>query len=552
METLIENTHKDILELLRKRLNDFQDGYRQNVAILGEELIGKTTLLKKFLDGFQAREARGPRGTSEAQDTLPVYVEVLPLEYNLFLKRCLNSLLFNYLRNIQLLSSREQLDILVKRTKEVLPQTACSSELLLKKIDKERPEKLFSALFDIIETFSSESGRKVVIVFDEFHNLRNLGYEGICADLGKRIMLQKNSLFIFSSSQKSQAKEILVNDLSLLFGNFETHELDGLKGTGNEKIIDNVFGAIEVSKEIKDFLIYFTGNHPFYIKIISEDAALACKASGKKELEIPVLIKVLEKLLFQEWGVFNLRFTMRIALLNSTRSKNDFLYLLDSIALGKNRLKDLTQHLRQKRSNVLQKCHKLTESGILSRNGSFYIINDRLLSFWLKFSHSEKLNSLSHDLSEQLAHFRSQIHNQIEGFIQVSRKPLVERMMEVFNQFEGDEIHLDRKKFQLEAFKELKMLTFSNSNLKIGIFGKTQDNMWIAAVKEDGITEHDVSEFISMASSFKHKGINKILISLGDIDRNARLLAKESSISTWDIESVNNLFDIYGKPRIIR
>ncbi|MFA5038756.1 MAG: ATP-binding protein [Candidatus Omnitrophota bacterium] len=540
MENVIINMRKDVLDLLHKRLQDFQDGYRQNVALLGEELIGKTTLLKKFLDGFQAPQ------------TIPVYVEILPLEYPLFIKRCLNSLLFNYLKSVQLLSSRENLDILVKRTREPLPQTALAAELLLKKIDKERPEKIFAELFDLIELFSAEAARKIVIVFDEFHHLKTLGYDGICRDLGKRIMLQKNTLFIFASSQKGQAKEILINDLSLLFGNFETQELETLQGNGSEQIVGKTFGDIFVSRDLLNFLIHFTGNHPFYLKIISQEAALACRAGRKEILDRQTLIQTLEKLLFHEWGVFHLRFTMRLALLNAGRSKNDFLYLLDAIALGKNRLKDLTTHLRQQRSSLLQKCHKLIELGLLSKNGSFYIINDRLLSFWLKFAHAEKLNSLSHDFSEQIAHFHTQIHRELEGFIQVSQKPIADRMMEIFNQFEGDEIQFGRKKFQLDAFKELKLISFEQSNLRVGIFGKTQGNFWITAIKEDGITEHDVTEFISMAKSFKQKSVQKILIGLGDIDRNARLLAKESSISTWDIENLNNLFDIYGKPRIIR
>lgn len=540
MDNVILHMRKDVLELLQKRLLDFQEGYRQNVALLGEELIGKTTILKKFLDGFQA------------PSTIPVYVEILPQEFPLFVKRCLNSLLFNYLKSRQLLSSRENLDILVKRVHEPLPQTALAAEMLLKKMEKERPEKLFSELFDLIELFSAEAERKIVIVFDEFHHLKTLGYEGICRDLGKRIMLQKNSLFIFASSHKTQAKEILVNDLSLLFGNFETQELDGMKGTESGKVIFKVFGDIFVSKDLVNFLIYFTGGHPFYLKIVSEEAALACRALRKEALDIQTLIQTLEKLLFHEWGVFHLKFTLRLAQFTAGRAKNDVLYLLDGVALGKNRLKDMTAYLRQPRVQVIQKCHKLTEAGILSKNGSFYCLNDRLMSFWLKYAHAEKLNSLSHDFSEQIAHFQTQIHKEIDSFIQVSQKSVGDRMMDIFNQFEGDEIQFGRKKFQLEAFKELKMISFDQSSLRIGILGKTQGNFWIAAIKEEGITEHDVNEFISMARSFKQKSVQKILIGLGDIDRNARLLAKESSISTWDLENLNSLFDIYGKPRIIR
>lgn len=540
MENVTASLRKEVLDLLHKRLSDFRDGYRQNVAILGEELIGKTTVLKKFLDGFKE------------EGIVPVYVEIFPHEYSLFLKRCLNSLLFNYLKGTQLLSSRETLDILVKRSRDLLPQTAAASESFLKKIDKDRPERLFSELFDILELFATESQRLVVIVFDEFHHLKKLGYDDICGDLGKRIMLQKNTLFIFSSSHKTVAKDILHSDLSLLFGNFETLELESFTRPGSEQIIAKIFGEIEISKDLMDFLIHFTGGHPFYLKILSEEAAVACRATREKALSTDILIRTLEKLLFHDWGVFNLRFTMRLALLTLGRNKNDFSYLLDAIALGKNRLKDLASHLRQQRSQIIQKCNRLIDLGILAKNGSFYIISDRLLAFWLKFAHAEKLNSLSHDLTEQIAHFHNQIQSEIDAFLNVSKKSIADRICEVFNQFEGDEVLIDRKKFQLNAFKELKLITFENSNLRVGIFGKTQDNLWIAAIKEEGINEHDVTEFIAMVKSFKQKKVNKIIIGLGEIDRNAKLLAKESRIATWGIENINNLLEVYGKPRIIK
>ena len=209
-------------------------------------------------------------------------------------------------------------------------------------------------------------------------------------------------------------------------------------------------------------------------------------------------------------------------------------------------------YLRKPRTELIQKLNRLIELNILSKNGSFYGINDRLMSFWLKVVHFEKLNSLSPDYAEQALNFRSKIHVEIEEFITTSKKNISDRMLELFNLFEGDDVQLDRKKFRLSTFKELKMITFNDSNLKIGIFAKAQDSLWLAAIKEEGISENDVNEFLLSLKKFKHKMINKVIIGLGDIDRNARLLAKESHILTWDLSSINNLFDLYGKPRIIK
>lgn len=531
---------QDSLDILHKRVHDFKEGYRQNIAIVGDELTGKTTLIKHFLDNLCDEKL------------IPVYVEVIPFEFSLFLKRFINSLVFNFLKSLQLVSSRENLDILIKRAKHPLPQTSLLIEHFLAKLEKEKPEILFKELFTILETFSSETKKRCLIIFDEFHNLKKLGSKNICQELGKKIMFEKNTLFIFLSSAKQQAKEILSNDLSLLFGNFETIELAMFTPPMCEHLIKYTFGDIAVSKEFINFLVNFTGGHPFYLKTICEEAASQCEAQQNLSLNKDTLSIALENLFFNEWGIFNLKFTSYLSQLASNRNKNEFIYLLDAIAIGKNRLKDIVSCLKRQRPELSLKLNRLIELGIVAKNGSFYCINDRLMSFWLKFVHFEKLNSLSPDYREQASHFRSMINAEIEEFITSSRKNVADRMIELFNQFEGDDIQLDRKKFHLSTFKELKIISFDDTNLKIGIFAKAHDSLWLAAIKEDGIKEHDVNEFLATSKKFKHKIINKVIISLGDIDRNAKLLAKESRIMTWDIASLNNLFDLFGKPRIIR
>ncbi len=100
--------------------------------------------------------------------------------------------------------------------------------------------------------------------------------------------------------------------------------------------------------------------------------------------------------------------------------------------------------------------------------------------------------------------------------------------------------------------KELKIINFDESALKVGIFGKSREGFWLAAIKEDGLNEHDVNEFLQLSRKLKNKTITKIMISLGDIERNARLLAKESRVMTLDTACINRLFDLYSRPRIIK
>lgn len=40
------------LEILEKRIRALKDGYRQNIAFIGDELLGKTSIIFSFLNKF--------------------------------------------------------------------------------------------------------------------------------------------------------------------------------------------------------------------------------------------------------------------------------------------------------------------------------------------------------------------------------------------------------------------------------------------------------------------------------------------------------------------
>ncbi len=405
MESMQFFSNDEVLQALKKRTDDFKEGYRQNIAILSDELMGKTTLLKCFMNGLSCEKL------------IPIYTEVIPFEFSLFLKRFVNSLLYNYLKSSQLISSRENIGSLIKRIKETLPQTAGLIEVLMAKLEKEKPETLLKDLFLIKESFALESKKQCIIIFDEFQNLKKLGVKNIFQELGKKIMFEKNTLFIFTSSFKNEARQILSADLSLLFGNFETLELEFLNPAKCQLLAMEILGGITIPKEYLNFLINFTGGHPFYLKTICEEASKECRANLRDFLDKETLTSALERLLFNEWGIFNLRFSSFLSELTSIRNKNDFAYLLEAIAIGKNKIRDISSSLRRQKSEISLRLNRLIELGIISKNGSFYAIRDRLYSFWLKFVHFEKINSLEPDYWQQACHFKARIEDLIKEFV---------------------------------------------------------------------------------------------------------------------------------------
>jgi hypothetical protein len=532
-------TREEILKTLAKRTCDHGQGFRQNIALLGEELSGKTTLLRSLL--IQAP----PQGIT------PIYVELVAFEFPLFAKRLLNNLLYNHLRRSQLISTRESLDNLAQRAASTLPQTSRAIQDILEHLGKERPEHILKAIFDALGLFMRESQQRCCVILDEFHHLKSLGNKDLCRTLGQIIMFQKDILFIFASSSRQEAKDILTNDLSLLFGNFETIELNTLNSSECETIIRASLGTVSIEANLIKFLVHFTGGQPFPLRLIADEAALICLSRGEAHCSKTILLDTLERLMFHDWGVFHMKFMTHLSLATQGRNKNELIYLLDAIAAGHNRLKDLTQHMAHSRAEIAQKLNRLVTLDVLSKNGSFYVINDRLMSFWLRYVHAEKLHSLTPDHSEQVLHFRVNLDAEIARFIETSQQDISQRVLELFQRFEGDEITLERKRLHLTSFKELRLLRFEGSDLTCGIFGRAHDDVWLAAAKPSGIEEKDVTALLKEAHKLKHKTIHKILVGLGGFERNARLLAQESKIATWETGHINNLLDLFGQPRII-
>jgi hypothetical protein len=87
--------------------------------------------------------------------------------------------------------------------------------------------------------------------------------------------------------------------------------------------------------------------------------------------------------------------------------------------------------------------------------------------------------------------------------------------------------------------------------LKEGLIGRSNDSLWIMGFKHDLLTENDITEFVKECRKYRHKQQRKIIIAFQDIDTNARLRALEEKILTWDLNSLNQILDLFSKPRVI-
>lgn len=520
---------KQYLDILEKRINGLRLGFRQNLAIIGDEFIGKTSIIFKFLNKFYDNHI------------VILYLEVRPQPLDSFARRFMGVLLYNFLIN-SAAPIKEDLDFLVNKSSKYIPKTTEKIRAILGILNGRKKNNIFTELLSLCEIFSHETTKYCVVIFDEFHNLENLGVKSLYREWSKLLILQKNTMYVIISSMKFKAKAILSKSLSLLFGNFELITVEPFDIKTSEEYLECKLGGVNLNNGLKNFIVNFTGGYPLYLEVITETLL--------KSNQID-LTQILENLLFLPAGIFNQKFSSYLKCFLDSPYKNDYISILYLISIGCNKLKDIAQRLGKTKKELSLRINHLLELDTIMRNGDFLKINDRMFSFWLRFVYQEKLHSLTFDAENQKALFRENIETMIQEFLSNAEKPIIERMTEVLHLFEDEIVQIEKKKLRLNHFREIKPLEFNRKNLKDGLIGRSQNNLWIIAFKYDSLTEEDIIEFVKECKKYRHKLQRKIIVALKDIDTNARLRALEEKILTWDVNSINQILDLFSKPRVI-
>ncbi len=517
------------LDLLGRRVSGLKDNYRQNIAIIGDELVGKTSLIFKFIESFHDNRI------------IMVFMDTRIESIDVFSKRFIGVLLYAFLSNSGLIL-REDLQFLIGKSQKYIPNTTEKIKFILGCLTRRKTVNIFPELMNLCESIYQETGKSSVVIFDEFHNLELLGFKNLYRDWSKTLISNKNTMFIITSSLKFKAKEILAKGLSLLFGNFEVITVEPFDIKTSLEYLNFRLKAVNITAPFKDFIVHFTGGYPMYLEVISDSLLVNKDAT---------LAEQLEEVLFNTSGVLNQRFSNYLKRFNDRFMSNDYIAILYLISSGRNKLKEIAHILRKKKSELKIMVTRLLELDTITRNGDFLQINDRVFSFWIKFVYQEKLQSLTFNAKNQKEKFRDQIETMIQEFILTSQKPLMERMNDLFKLFEDEMLQVEKKKIRLNHFREIKPLEFKSRVLKNGLIGRSNESLWIVAVKAESLTEEDIVEFSKECRKYRHKLQRKVIVTLDDIDANTRLRAMEEKVWAWDINSLNQLLDLYSRPRVI-
>lgn len=517
------------LEILQKRVDGLLEGYRQNIAIIGDELSGKTSIIFQFLNRYHNNRV------------VPLYLEARTETLISFVRRFSGVLLYNFLINSEIVL-KEDLEFLIQRSEKYIPKTTEKIRFILAATARRKKTEIFTELLSLCELFHQETSKHCLVIFDEFQNLEALGVNDLYADWSKLLISQKNTMYIIVSSMKFKARFILSRHLSLLFGNFEVLTVDPFDMRTSEKYVDNILNSGGLDPAKKNFLINFTGGFPLYLDVICEEI----KKSGQANIA-----QCLESQIFDSSGILNQRFSNYIKRFLDQEHSKDYISILYLISTGYNKIKDISHVLRKPLKELMPRVNHLLEVDTVARNGDFLQISDRVFGFWIKHVYQEKLDSLTFDAKNQKEQFIANIESAIREFCQEVEKPVMERMLELLRMFSDDLMQVGKKKVRLNHFREVKPLEFSRGNLRHGLIGRCDDSLWILSVNNESLTEEDVADFSRECKKFRHKQQRKIIITLKDIDDNTRLRALEEKVWAWDINNINQLFDLYSTPWVM-
>jgi hypothetical protein len=508
----------DILALLQKRADGLRSGYRQNVAVIGPAYCGKTSLIYRFTSFLNSK------------DLVPVYIEVKDKGLPSFAEKFASTLLYRYL---------DRTDKVSRTAKAVN-----AVELLAK---SGKGVKAFRAALELPAIAFAETGLKPVVMIDEFDKLDGLGIQDIFAELGKYIMVQKDTMYIVTSSRIKQAREILSEKLSLLFGNFEVCELGTFDINEACGFIDSRLSSRKLPPELREFVASFTDGHPFYMDSVllsMEKRAGSLPSSCHKD----ELVNTFTETLFDSKGILNQHFSVVITEFEDLDRRMTSVLL--ALSSGAKKLVDIAAVSRIKKPEAAALLEKLIDPGMVSKHGTCYLIRDKVFEFWLKNVYHSKEFLFDSGYEPKITRFRDSMSGFIDSYVSENSRDRIRITGELFMSFKGELIELSGKSLKIPHFKSCEIENSRSEGVSyINLSGG--DSAWAVLFSSRPLKDSHIIDYISYCK--KHKDIlkRKIIVTAAEVGANAKLLAKDAKCLIWGPGELNTLMDIAGRHRIV-
>ncbi len=535
------SARRDILDVLHKRVLGLKEGYRQNVALLGSYTVGKTSILQKFM------------GDHDDPQVIVVYLDLEARDLAYFTTSFLKSLLYQHLKSRHQ-PEHEDLKLLCAACREGLSQSVALVEEIDTLLKEGHYAEVYTKLLSLPEIFCAESGKFLVLIFDEFQDMADFPVPDVFQELGKRIMTQKNCLYIVSSSYAAKAQAIFAEKLSLLFGNFEIIPVAPFDLADSLGLIDRHLSGVKMGLQLKNFVADFTGGHPLYINILCQELIALSGIYRQEEIYAPILVQAVENLIFNPWGVLSRHFELQVQALIRGKSGPSLSLVLIALAQGKHKVADIVGHLNIKQPQVVQRVAALLEADIVEKNGNYYHIKDKLFKYWIKYVQERRLSAIDLEPGRQRKMFKEEITKAVNDFQMIARKDLSSRVSDLLHKFDDEAFELGGRRYKLAMFKEISpvKIRLSAGNFFDALIADGQEGQWLVILKKDPLHEHEVNGILEEIKKMTPRPQRCVVVALSGMDDNAKLRALQEKFWVWNESEVNVLMHLYDEPCIVR
>ena len=532
---------QEIIDLILKRANALKSGYRQNIAIIGHQQLGKTSILRHFLHIFRDPEV------------LCIYVEIKIQALDYFVEQFIRSLLFQFLVQTQDIPAAESLLKLAEKAMPSIPLTVQRIHEIVNLLKQRHPEEAYSKLFGLTSVIKQETGKHCIVILDEFHRLGEFGVKNAFSDFGKRIMVQKDTMYLLSSSSFSASRRILAEKLSLLFGNFERVYLEPFDFETSFHFLEKKITPAALPKNLKYFLVAFTDGQPFFLDTLANRIGETSRLKNEPEVSRQTVAEVFLKLLFESQGVLNQFFLKVISPWTRSDSRGSQLLILAGMAKGVNKLKDLSLLIRRNQRETSRQIEELMEHELILKTGVFYRFHNKIFKFWLREVY-EKKELLLLGSGGGPEEFLRRIDEMISEYDELLKMDVMDRVLGLFSQFKNEIVDFGEKKRKLPHFTEFIKYSEDTHVLRgmaKNVIAKGHGRCWVCKIVEERASEKEVLELVRN-DAYEKRGVStKVLVALNGADENAKLLAKEKRVLTLGLSRINMLMDLFGKSPLI-
>ncbi|MDP8216493.1 MAG: ATP-binding protein [Candidatus Kaelpia imicola] len=515
------------LKRLKKIKNDYLDGYRRNLAILGPWSIGKTSLILKFIHD----DLKG--------DLFPIY---LNLEEG-FLKESFLGFLLHSLRKLSSIDGNFLIDNAADSGR-VIERDYPAFSPIIRNIEAGLKNNNYEFLMDSILRLplkiKKEFKKNSLFVIDEFFGLGKLKLNYWMQILREHIMLDEHALFILISSDQDRSKSVLNSEFSLLFGNFEIMELDKFLYQESRGFIESRMRKIkEIDSTAIDRLITLTAGVPLYLDILT-----SWVQENVDSFDSESLILMIRENLINNKGFLYRFFSEKLRNYPGVEKFQEFLPFIIEVARGNTKKKSL------KKLDLSYANSGYSMNGFLEKNGSFFRIKDPLFRIWLLYAYSADLMGLGIGFKTRMEMLERELDCVNSGSnLFCSDKPISEIeavVKELILRFDNEFIDLAGKRKQLPKIFSFEK-EFQGQDYTLFRAKREGSGCWLFLVVSLGFKEQDSYTIVERLKDSQVRFNQKVAIIPNQLGGNSvNLILKTMGFWLWDMEFLIKLCEFYS------